>query len=91
MHRARGEALEIISRLPAGWSATSLRWQRTGCRAQGEGRSFPAPVPSALLQGREAGLCVGEDKDRSNNYPSTSSFNSHNLALKVVLLPPFYR
>lgn len=64
MYRGRGEGCEIF-RLPAGWSRTSQRWQQIGCRAPGGDRSPPAPVPSALLQGGEAALCVGQDNERA--------------------------
>lgn len=90
VYGARGEGLEIIFGLPAGWSGTSLRWQQIECRAPGGGRSFPALAPSALLRGREAALCVGEDSKRAvQQLPSTTSLNSHNLALEVEVLPHF--
>lgn len=56
---------EVIFRLPAGWSRTSLRWQQIGCRVLDGGRSPLAPVPSALLPGREAALCMGENNKRA--------------------------
>lgn len=84
--RGRGEGLEVVIRLPAGWSGTSLSWQQIGCTAPGGGRSPPVPVPSALLPGREAALCVDEDNKRAAEELLKHHI-SHNPILEIVLLP----
>lgn len=56
---------EVIFQLPARWSRTSLCWQQVGCRVLDGGRRPLTPVPSALLPGREAALCMGENNKRA--------------------------
>lgn len=47
-----------------------------------------SPVPSFQV-GKQLSAWVRTVKEQSNNYSRTTSLNSHNLALEVVVLPHF--
>ena len=47
-----------------------------------------SPVPSFEV-GKQLSAWVRTVKEQSNNYASTTSFNPHNLAPEVVVLPHF--